>query len=131
VKAHAIKLQKIEDGGIKGERSALHKSISEQLKSYIDENPEEWEQFKSGQIPTFGAPSVKIKKGKGGASAEEVKGGFNLTFKAAGTMTQSAAIIGYPNAMYPRRKFSLVLWISRAISHSLNSNCNSSTTSSP
>lgn len=102
VKDQAIAIQKIKDQGIKGERSEMHKSIAQQLRAYIEQSPEQYEEFKAGNIKFFGAPTVTKKKNKTtGAEAEEVKGGFNLVFKAAGNMTQGNAIVGYPNAYLP------------------------------
>lgn len=82
VKAQAIKLQKLEDGGKKSE---LAISIASQLKAYIDANPEKWMAFKNRETLSFGVSKAKAADGKG----TEIKSSIELTFytKAAGTMT--------------------------------------------
>lgn len=88
VKAHAIALQKIKDGGVK-EATSLRQSIKEQLQAYIKANPEKWEAFKSRDNMSFGTTTVEDVKGK-----KEVGAGIELNFKAAATMTVSGSSNG-------------------------------------
>lgn len=86
VKAQAIAIQQLKDGGIKP-ASELKKSIADQLRAFIKANPGKWEAFKSNETTSFGNPTKDAK-------GDDV-GGLQLQFfSKAATMTVTGSTGG-------------------------------------